>query len=149
MAILETGILFDNEVLVETKYYDSGNMIDKNIRNSLLQALTGFAKDAFQDEVQSFTIGDYKILNVGRDVQNPSDNSQHDRLVMFAIIEKNMDEKVVKSSLNEAVTQFLNRYSLNDIYKKQAKKFRDFPERLQKIFKDLILKSEDRFKSLF
>ncbi|MHA1583622.1 MAG: hypothetical protein ACTSWL_00075, partial [Promethearchaeota archaeon] len=59
------------------------------------------------------------------------------------------NEKSVNKSMQEAIFQFLNRYSWNDIHELKLKKFSKFGKRMDKIFGDLILKSEDRFKSLF
>ncbi len=77
-------------------------------------------------------------------------NPSHvEALQMYCIIEKGTDERAIKSSMADAINQFLNRYSRNDIFDKKIRKFRKFTDRMENIFKDLILKSEDRFKSLF
>ena len=149
MAILETTISFQGDPLIERAFYSTDDVLDKNIRNALLQAITGLAQEAFNDAIQSFTLGDYSIVLISHEISEPINPTNKVPLMMYCIVEKNTDEKAIKQCMQDAVTQFLNRYSLNDIFEKKTKKFKDFPDRLSKIFKDLILKSEDRVKSLF
>jgi hypothetical protein len=149
MAILETAISFQGDPLIERTFYSTDDVLDKNIRNALLQAITGLAQEAFNDAIQSFTLGDYSIVLFSHEVAEPINPINKHPLMMYCIVEKNTDEKAIKQCMQDALVQFLNRYSLNDIFEKKTKKFKDFPDRLSKIFKDLILKSEDRFKSLF
>jgi hypothetical protein len=73
----------------------------------------------------------------------------HHSLMMYTIVEKSSDEKVVTKAMNNILSVFLNRYSWNDIQSLNIKKFKKFNKRMEKIFGDLILRSEDRFKSLF
>lgn len=151
MAIYETGILLDRKTLVEKKYYDSSNQLDNDLRAGLLSAIDGFAKEAFDTELDSFTLSTYTLLAISRQIREPGTEGKHGMhtLMMFAIIEKETNEKAVKDCMNDAVNQFLNRYSTNDILTKKSKHFRKFTKRFDKIFKDLSLKSEDRFSSMF
>ena len=148
--------MFKGTNLIEKQFYSTDDFIDRNIRNSLLQAISGLAANAFNDEIRSFSLGDYSIilmtqvLSDPNQINNPSYTPSFvDTLLMFCICEKNTDEKAIQKGMADALFQFQNRYSLNDIYAKKKKKFKKFPERLDNIFKDLILKSEDRFKLLF
>ncbi len=70
-------------------------------------------------------------------------------LLSFAIIEKGTDHTFVKQHLKEIISQFLNRYPLNVIYKKKSKYFKDFSYRIDEILGDLRLKIEDRIRSVF
>ncbi len=149
MAILETSILFQGTTLLEKQFYSTEDVLDKKIRNSLLQAIAGLAKEAFGDTIQSFSLGSYSIVLYSHEIQEPMNPSHVETLQMYCIIEKGTDEKAIKNAMADAINQFLNTYSRNAIFDKKIRKFRDFPDRLENIFKDLILKSEDRFKSLF
>ena len=53
MAILEISITLSNEPLLEKQYYSTDDVLDKDIRNSLLQAIYCLASEAFGEEVQS------------------------------------------------------------------------------------------------
>ena len=54
-----------------------------------------------------------------------------------------------KKCMKKAIEQFKNRYSVNDILTREPKYFNKFTKRFDKFFKDLALKSEDRFGSIF
>jgi hypothetical protein len=55
----------------------------------------------------------------------------------------------VKQHLKEIITQFLNRYPINDIFSKKPKYFKDFGVKIDGVLGDLRLKLEDRIKSVF
>jgi hypothetical protein len=150
MAIIEVGILFEGTLLIEVEYYTSNYVFDKGIRHNLLQGLDGVLKETFGDDIQSFSIGNYAIIVVRRLIGEIDNENKKAALMMYTIVDKGTEEKVVKQAMETALDHFLNRYSMVDIWNKNIKKFsKDFPDRMKKIFRDLILKSEDRFKSLF
>ena len=155
MAIFETGIIVDNRTLLEKKYYDEHNPLDKNLRMGLLQAITSFAQDAFNTEINSFSLEDYTIVIELRMINEPDtegsdeNNFPKHKLILYAIIEKETNLETLMECMKEIVEQFLNRYSINDILYKDSHHFRKFLSRFDKIYKDLILKPEDRFGSLF
>ncbi|WP_457558008.1 hypothetical protein [Candidatus Harpocratesius sp.] len=161
MAILELAISYQGEPLLEKQFYSTSNVLDKNIRNSLLQTISGVVTEAFGEEIQSFSLGKYTITVITHNIADstdvetnskPNSNVDHsslEPLLMYCIVDQNSDDKTVLKTMREALFQFSNRYSIYDITHKKIKKFKKFDKRLDKIFGDLILKSEDRFKSLF
>lgn len=149
MAILEIGLTFEGEPLLECSFYTANYKINKDIRFSLLQAIDTISKEAFGDEIQSFSLGGFSIVVAQKPLKEPIDQSHVVPLVMYCIIDKESNEKLVKSTMQTAIEHFLNRFSLVDIFERNKKKFKDFDKRIREIFKDLILKNEDRLKSLF
>lgn len=159
MAILELAILYEHQPLLEKQFYSTSNVLDKNIRNSLLQTISGVVTEAFGEEIQSFSLGKFTITVITHSLDqeggalsnsNKSSGSSHlEPLMMYCIVDQNSDDKIVLKTMKEAMNQFCNRFSVFDIQEKKIKKFKKFDKRLDKIFGDLILKSEDRFKSLF
>ena len=149
MTVLETSIIFKGESLVKRVFYDATDVLDPNIRNSLIQAITGLADEAFDDSIESFTLGEHAIIMLTRELEEPANPGKQHPLQIYAIVEKDTDESTVKRCLNEALDQFLNRFSLNHIFQLKIKKFKKFPERLDNIFQDLRWRTEDRFKSIF
>ncbi len=152
MAIFETGILLDGKILLEKKYYDASNALDNQLRAGLLAAVDGFAHDAFNSTLESFTLSSYTLVAISRNLEIPiipEEQVKSHTLMIFAIIEKDTNERAVKMCMDKALDQFLNRYSVNDILTKDSSNFVNFTNRFDKIFKDLILKSEDRFSSMF
>ena len=153
MAIFECGLLLNGEILMEKKFYDSSNALDNQLRAGLLSAIDGFAKEAFNTELDSFTLSSYTLVAISEQINEPPNKNEEignkHSLMMFSIIEKDTNEKAVKKCMNETIQQFLNRYSVVDIATKSPKHFKKFAKRFDVIFKDLILKSEDRFGSMF
>lgn len=155
MAILEIAIAYQGEILLEKQFYSTENVLDKNVRRSLLQTISGVVNEAFGEEIQSFSLGKYTITVITQDLTNDDDPAADnslglvDKLMMYCIVDQNSDDKTVLKTMREALFQFTNRFSTFDIKQKKMKKFKKFDKRLDKIFGDLILKSEDRFKSLF
>lgn len=149
MAILEIGITFQRNVLLETQYYTANHTIDKDTRLNLLHILDSVATKAFGEEMQGFTLGDFSIIMVKRHISEPNNPDHIEWLTMYAIADRDTVENIVRTNLNTALAQFLDVYNSIDIFNKNVKKFEGFSERIRKIFRDLILKNEDRFKSLF
>lgn len=155
MAIVEVAILYNNEVLIEKQYYSTTETLDRNVRNSLLKALSQFADVSFKDQLQSFTVSSYSILMITIDLHGPllasaaSPDHQPEQVVMYCIVDKNSDEKTIKRAMEDVLTQFLERYSIFDIRNHRNKDFKKFLKRIDTVLGDLVLKSEDRFKSLF
>lgn len=151
MAILEVGINIGMKNLIEIKYYlSSDNLLDPNLRAGFLTALESFTSEVFGDDINVISLASFKLVCYCEMIQMPSNDIENKQpLLSFAIIEKGTEVPVVKEQLNEIVTYFLNRYSLNDIFSKKPKYFKDFETRINEILGDLKLKTEDRFRSIF
>lgn len=149
MAILETGINIGNRNLVEIKYYSSTDVLDPNLRAGFLSALESFTTEVFGDDINVVSLKSFKLVCFCELVALPGDieNNTHP-LLSYAIVEKETDSEIVKRLLQEITNNFLNRYSLNDIFGKKEKYFRKFNTRIDEIMGDLKMKTEDRFKSL-
>ena len=154
MAILETAIMLGDEYLIEKQFYSTEDVLDKNIRHALLRTIPNLANVAFGEAIQGFSIGDYAVVIVMHTIEIPSkdknlESTEKKQLLMYTIVDKESDEDVIKKVMDKALFQFTNRFSWYDIIERKAKKFKKFTPRLTKIFGDLVLKSEDRFKSIF
>ncbi|MBY8990567.1 MAG: hypothetical protein KGD58_07425 [Candidatus Lokiarchaeota archaeon] len=151
MAILEVGINIGMKSLIEIKYYSSSdNVLDPNLRAGFLTALESFTSEVFGDDINVISLASFKLVCYCEMIQIPGSEAENKQpLLSFAIIEKGTEVPVVKEQLDEIVTYFLNRYSLNDIFSKKPKYFKDFEPRINEILGDLKLKTEDRFRSIF
>ncbi|MFX1279446.1 MAG: hypothetical protein ACFFA3_08515 [Promethearchaeota archaeon] len=151
MAILEVGINIGMKNLIEIKYYSSSDdVLDPNLRAGFLTALESFTNEVFGDDINVISLASFKLVCYCEMIQIPGDEAENMQpLLSFAIIEKGTEVPVVKEQLNEIITYFLNRYSLNDIFSKKPKYFIDFESRINEILGDLKLKTEDRFRSIF
>lgn len=142
---MESGIIFDGVTVVAREYYSSNTTLDKNLRAGLLSAISGFAKEAFSDNIESFSMSNYEVVCLVRSVPVPGEESDATMMV-FAIVEKGTNPRTVKKNLKKIADAFLNRYSMLDVRKGELTYFEPFGERMDTIFKDLRLKSEDRLK---
>lgn len=152
MAILEAAILFDSTPIVERKYYDNEQVLNKEHRVGLLSAIDGFAREAFGDEISSFSLASYTLIVSTIDVAQPKNEENVKKLMMYCIVQKGMSEIVVKENMDIILDQFLNRYSKFELFnldKKIIKKMEKFAPRIDDQFKDRALKPEDRFKKIF
>ncbi|MFX0059776.1 MAG: hypothetical protein ACFE85_19600 [Candidatus Hodarchaeota archaeon] len=151
MAILEVGINLGTRNLIEIKYYKStDNILDPDLRAGFLSALESFTSEVFGDDINVVSLASFKLVCFCDLVALPTDDSANKQpLLSYAITEKDTETEVVKKHLNTINSHFLNRYSLNDIFSKKGKFFKDFEERIDEILGDLKLKIEDRFRSIF
>ncbi|MFW9945652.1 MAG: hypothetical protein ACFFDX_02370 [Candidatus Odinarchaeota archaeon] len=150
MAILEVGINLGICNLIEIKYYSSSdNLLDPNLRAGFLSALESFTHEVFGDDINVVSLASFKLVCYCDLVALPNDPSNSQPLLSYAIIEKETDAEIVKKLLNQINSHFLNRYSLNDIFSKKDKYFKNFVDRINEILGDLRLKTEDRFRSIF
>lgn len=148
MAILEAGIIFDGITIVSREYYASDTNLDEQLRAGLLSAISGFAKEAFKDNIESFSLSNYTIVCQVKSVKVPGEVGESN-FMCFGIVEKGTKPKIVKKSLKKVTRAFMARYSLLDVRRGNVSFFAEFGERMDAIFKDLRLKSEDRLKSVF
>ena len=151
MAILEIGINLGTKNILNCKYYDSttGVGLDPQLRAGFLSALESFTSEVFGDDINVVSLASFKLVCYCELITLPSDEVNKQPLLAFAIIEKETDTEIVKKHLLKITSHFLNRYSLNDIFSKKEKFFRDFETRINEILGDLKLKTEDRFRSIF
>ncbi len=160
MTILETAILFKGKSLCEEQFYSSKENINDIDREFLTKTLGILVKSTSYDKIHKFSMGEFKILiklkslevtdgDVNEEVNNqPSEQLKNPPLVIYCIAGINADQKHINTCMEDAITQFLEKFSISDIITKKTKKFKSFNERLKIIFKEIALKPEDRFKSI-
>ncbi|MFX1316899.1 MAG: hypothetical protein ACFE9T_13640 [Promethearchaeota archaeon] len=151
MAILECGINLGMRNLIDIRYYSSSdNVLDADLRAGFLSALESFTNEVFGDNINVVSLASFKLVCCSEMIALPSEDPNNKQPILsYAIIEKETDAKLVKQYLNEILSYFLNRYSLNDIFEKKDKYFKNFESRINEILGDLKLKTEDRFRSIF
>ncbi len=152
MAIIESGIIFQNTTIVERKYYKSEDIFSNEHRNNLLKAVDGFASEIFDDEISHFSVADYTLLLFSETVQEPGAEENKGKLMMYSIVQKGTSETVVRKSMKKILNQFLNRYSKSHLFylrKEYLENMQKFAPRIDTEFKDLTLKSEDKVRGLF
>ena len=136
--------------MLEVQYYTSSEVLEPDLRAGFLSALESFTTEVFGDDIGVVSLASFKLVCFCEMVALPGkDLSNTQPLLSYAIIEKETESDVVKRLLKEITQNFLNRYSLIDIFEKKTKFFKKFEVRVGEILGDLKMKTEDRFKSLF
>ena len=159
MTVFEAAILYKRNILSNVHFYEVDDILSGENRVTLTNAVITLAESAFEDSIQNFSLGEQKILIKLKNlaihkitegdavIETETKSSNHfPPLIIYCIIEKKTNEKKVKKCMEDSITQFLNRFSIYDITTKDPSKFKMFNIRLRKIFKDLSLNTEDRFK---
>lgn len=151
MVVLETSLIFKDTVLVEKLYPagKNGDFLAKEIRTGLFNSLTHLAERAFQDELQNVSLGPYQIIQISQEIRQKVKNSSIDLLSMYTIAKKETNTKEVVKCMRKTMQQFIDRYSIFDIYELKVQKFSKFADRFEKIFSKLIFSDEERFRSVF
>ncbi|MCF2138693.1 MAG: hypothetical protein K9W44_01395 [Candidatus Lokiarchaeota archaeon] len=146
MGLLEVAIMFEESILSEKKFYEyeKAVVLDENIRDKMLSAVVGLGKNAFDDEIQNFALNNFVIIF--QNTTFPSiKNPEKDCVIrIYGIVTKDTNIKMLSSTLDDALFQFVNRYSRIDIENKNLEKFTDFNERFEKIFKDFIQSKKEK-----
>ena len=149
LTILETAILFKEKSLCEEHFYSSEDALSEEDREFLAKAVNTLVKTTFDDKIHKFSMGEYKILIKLKNLKlNKDGDGENPPLAIYCIAEKKADQNLVNNCMEDAIIQFLNQFSINDIVKKDPSKFKKFNKQLKKIFKEIALKPEDRFKSI-
>ena len=144
---MEVGINLGNRNIIESIYYTSSDVLDPQLRAGFLSALESMTTDFVDDDYNEISLASFKLVCLSKMITDDKYNTHP--LIAYAIIEKETDSNIIKQLLNEVLQVFLNRYSLNDIFSEEREFFRKFEERINQIFGDLIVKSQDQFKSIF
>ncbi len=151
MVVVEVGINIGMKNLINIRYYSSSDRIlNPNIRAKFLAGLKDYITDIFDDEINVISLQNFEIICHYKMVQIPSVPESKSRpLLSFAIIERNTNRQLVQNHLEKMITQFLKKYSLDDIFSKNPKYFKAFIPQIDENLGDLRLKIGDRIKSIF
>ena len=133
MVVLETAIVFENETLLEKSFYDTTKILDKTARSNLVSAISVMADETFNENLESFSLGDHLLITISREVSALDDPNRRGVIKMYSIIKDESNEKAVRRCMNIAINQFLDRYPLAHILTKNTEMFkRHFPSPAEK-----------------
>ena len=151
MTILETAILFKGNSLCEEHFYSSEGILKDDDRNILIKTIGVLKRASSYDKIHKFSMGDHKILIKLKNLEMTDENTKEkidNPLVIYCVAGKKTEEKHIDKCMDDSITQFLEQFSIKDITTKDPSKFKKFSKQLKKIFHEIALKPEDRFKSI-
>lgn len=102
----------------------------------------GLSANAFNDSIENFAVGDFQITLITQEIEQPGTETKVP-IRMYSIASKGTNKEKVKEVMNEALSQFLNRFSRFDIFQMNKELFKEFLDRFEKIFKGLVENPEE------
>ncbi|MBD3230169.1 MAG: hypothetical protein GF329_18465 [Candidatus Lokiarchaeota archaeon] len=142
MVIYELGLTKSGVPLISKQYYEEHNMaVDPVLRSGFLSALNSFAEQAFSDEIESFTMKNFRIVLL-------TYNKDELSVTSYCIGDKNLNLKVTKKALTKILDKFINKFGIKKL-PKDLSKFDNFLPVFDEILGDFAKKPEDRLKSIF
>ena len=145
MVIYELGIIKAGVPLVSKLYYKEHSIpVDPVLRSGFLSALNSFASQAFADEIESFTMKNFRIVLLSREIiiDKPTN------LISYCIGDKKLNLKLAKKALNRVLDEFLALYDIKNL-PANLNEYNKFLQILDDIIGDFAKKPEDRLKSIF
>ncbi len=150
MSILETGLILDGNLIINKQFYPSEEFLSNQMRTDLIHNILKLAEMGFHDDLNKISLGKYFILTLVSYVSSVvKDDPKKATLLLYCITDSIADEKIIYQEMQNTMDMFRNRFSDYDILEGNTKTFAKFEKRLEKNYKDLALKLEDRFKALY
>ncbi len=145
MVIFELGIIRNGVSIVSKEYYkEHGMNIDSTLRGGFLSAMTSFAGDVFSDEIEEFSMRNFKITLITRSLESGKID-----LIVYCIGDKKVNLHLVNDALRKILQEFVQKYSISEIDSDDMNTFIEFEQIIDQILGDLIKSSADRLRSIF
>ena len=151
MTILETAILFEGNSLCEEHFYSSEGILKDEDRDLLTKTIGILKRASSYDKIHKFSMGKHKILIKLKKIEVTDEKNKektYKPLIIYCVAGIKTEQNHINKCMDESITQFLKQFSIKDITTKDPSKFNKFNEQLKKIFHEIALKPEDRFKSI-
>lgn len=146
MVIYELGLLNSGLPLVSKEYYKDYNMhVDPILRGGFLSALNAFAQEVFSDEIDSFSLKNFKIVLLSK----PFHQSSQETIISYCIGDGKLKLETARKALTKVLEVFFANYGHLQSLKVDLDVFNDFIPIFDEIVGDLARKPEDRLKSVF
>ena len=146
MVIYELGLLNCGLPLISKQYYKEYNMnVDPLLRGGFLSALNAFAQEVFSDEIDSFSLKNFKIVLLSK----PFNSSGQETIISYCIGDSKLKLETAKKALTKVLEVFFANYGHLKSLKVDLTIFNDFVTIFDDIVGDLARKPEDRLKSVF
>ena len=152
MVIREAGVLFRGNNLINVKYHDTSERIDRDIRSALFTAIIDFVESAFSSNTMKYLGGEKYIIAFAEDNISSLDTKIPESFYTYIIIDKQkkMEKyfiKVIQPLLKKVASKFKSTY--NGKYLSEISQFLNFRVELDKIFGCSTKTIDQKFKSTF
>lgn len=158
MQIFEIGIVL-NGLSILHKQYESKFQTDKDLRDSLMDAILKMAEYVLSQKVQSFNFGIYKLIILSRKLginneilagMDPKSMSIKADLTIYGIGDLDLKSDYIQTQLERICVKFLNIYpNLGEQPIGDITKYKSFLPTFDEILEDLKDSPEERFSGIF
>ncbi len=142
MPLLEVFVYYDKQVIYDRPFFSdySQKVLDDSTRETLIDAITIFAANAFEDQLQSFATDSHQIQMHKQELRFPSDSfeGKDKEIYIYAISDNGTNKKAIAKAITEILFKFVNRFTLFDIINKNTDQFFEFNPRVDEMCKLLI-----------
>ncbi|MFX1455502.1 MAG: hypothetical protein ACFFDB_09040 [Promethearchaeota archaeon] len=153
MVVREAGLIFRGFNLVKRSYHKSTKgKIDADLRSGLLTAIKNFAESAFtKGSVEYFEGKKFLIAFTDAEIMS-EDGIEPEPLISYAILdkEKKMErymQKIILPQLKKVINEFMVTNKGKNL--SEVSQFRDFKEKLDKIFGTDTQTVDQKLKGIF
>ena len=158
MQIFEIGVIL-NGLSILNKQYESNLQTDKDLRDSLLDAILKMAEYVLSQKVQSFNFGKFKLIILSRKLGeknqiltgiNPRSLKIKADLTIYGIGDLELKSDFIYKQLEEIGENFLRSFpNISDKPVGDLLPYKSFLPIFDEILKDLKESPEERFSGLF
>ncbi len=151
MTILETAILFKGNSLCGENFYSSKEILGEEDRSLLIKTIGILKRASSYDKIHKFSMGEHKMLIKLKNLEMIGEKNKektNSPLIIYCVAGIKTEQNHIEKCMDDSITQFLKQFSIKDITTKDPSKFKKFNKNLKKIFHEIALKPEDRFKSI-
>ncbi len=146
MVIYELGLLNCGLPLISKQYYKEYNMnVDPLLRGGFLSALNAFAQEVFSDQIDSFSLKNFKIVLLSK----PFHPSSQETIISYCIGDGKLKLEMARKALTKVLEVFFAKYGYLKSLKVDLVMFEEFLPVFDEIVGDLGRKPEDRLRSVF
>jgi len=146
VVIVELGIVNNGVPIISKQYYkEHGMSVDPLLRGGFLSALNSFATEVFADEMESFSMKNFKIVLLSRLLRKTPPIT----IIAYCIGDKKLKPKTAQNALLKVLDLFVRRYDFLEDFNVDLALFEDFIPAFDAVLGDLAKKPDDRLRSIF
>lgn len=146
VSVREVGLMVSGLAVVRTQYRSREESADDTLllRDGLLTAVSDFASQVFQDQMETFEMKELKIVILSGQIKVGDDTQT---LLVYAICDREVRQKSVREALTRIHESFVEAHpSIDRVI--VPSKYREFAKTIDKILGDLVLRPQDRIQRI-
>ncbi|TFF90668.1 MAG: hypothetical protein EU548_01840 [Promethearchaeota archaeon] len=146
MKIYETGLIFNNKLLLKRRYFEeSTDQIENEKQQLICRTFIDTMKRTaeYNDELTSYELFNYHLSLIGKK------NGSKSKFIMYIVSDKKMGLDLKNKLLKELFEEFFKSFPPPSCYNVNKNSFNGFYDKVDKIIGDLSLKPSERLYKAF